>query len=213
MLAPLPGPRGVTGPEASRPPAEKLAPHWKGPCWGTSGRQAQSSSVSDPRAAPQSARRLAGRQPPTGPRCGRTGHHRGDAVMKSSDLGGAVLLAGGPMLCTTAGRRWVSSTSRPADRDQGHHCGRAGPTAGPRPAAEEGAGTARRGRGGTTGLGRRECGQQSLAPRGPPQLQAQSFRGCAREQPASEHPAFTRRPAAPGSWGLSPAIAKQGSSS
>lgn len=65
--------------------------------------------------------------------------------MKSSDLGRAVLLAGGPMLCTTAGRRWVSSMSRPADRDQGHHRGRAGPTAGPGPTTEEGA---RQGQGG-----------------------------------------------------------------
>ena len=53
---------GTQGSQRARglPPARtKLAPHWKGPCWGTSGRQAQSCRASGPRAALQSARQLA----------------------------------------------------------------------------------------------------------------------------------------------------------
>lgn len=42
------------------------------------------------------------------------------------------------------------------------------------------------------------------------QLQAQTFRWPAREQPVSEHPTFTQRPVMSGSGGLSSTIAKQG---
>lgn len=211
----------------------KLAPHWKGPCWGTSGRQAQSCRRLALGLLPRAPGGSLPRQPWTWP----TMWTHGAPSVEGRSLPRAVTRRGSApgwrSLCSHHSWQEVGSAPRPGEqtRPRGHRRGRrAEPAAGPGPTAEERAPKGRRGwgsrrcpaptrtagngqverRAGATGLGHQECHPQSLVPRGPqgalgPDFQvACSTAACIR----TSHLHTTARRV----WfqGLSSTIAKQG---